>query len=184
MPYEKIITEIPLMEEYAAKREDENWRFRTYVKHRLDMGDEKLDAIVKETTDAVWSKVDCTQCAHCCRTLQVVVDNDDAARLAQRLGISASAFKRRYMRYDEHKEGYFAASPCPFLKDNVCSVYEDRPKACRDFPYLHEPRFRTRMIMFVENTAICPIVYNTCEQLKRRLEFRRPKAKAGRRARY
>ena len=65
--------------------------------------------------------------------------------------------------------------PCPFLKENVCSVYEDRPKACRDFPYLHEPGFRTRMITLIENTALCPIVYNTCEQLKTILPFRKPK---------
>ncbi len=184
MPEEKIITEIPVIQRLAAKREDENWRFRTYVKHRLEMEDEALDAVVQETTDAVWSKIDCTQCAHCCRTLQVVVDHQDAARLAKRLGMRVPEFKRRYMKYDEHKEGYFAAMPCPFLKENVCSVYEDRPKACRDFPYLHEPRFRTRMIMFIENTAVCPIVYNTCEQLKSRLEFGKAKAKRARPERH
>jgi Fe-S-cluster containining protein len=177
MSEEKLITEIPLIQRYAARREDENWRFRTYVKHRLKMEDDQLDAVVQETTDAVWSQIDCTRCAQCCRTLQVVVDHQDAARLAKRLNMSASEFKRRYMKFDEHKEGYFAASPCPFLKENACSVYEDRPKACRDFPYLHEPKFRTRMITFIENTALCPIVYNTCERLKTRLQFRRPNAK-------
>jgi Fe-S-cluster containining protein len=179
MPDEKIITEIPLIQRYAAKREDENWRFRSFVKHRLRMEDEELDAVVKETTDAVWSKIDCTMCAHCCRTLQVVVDHEDAERLARRLGMKPAEFKRRYVKFDERQEGYLASTPCPFLKENICSVYEDRPKACRDFPYLHEPGFRTRMITFIENTATCPIVYNTCEQLKTRLDFRRPKATRG-----
>jgi uncharacterized protein len=180
---EKLITEIPLIQHYAARREDENWRFRTFVKHRLDMEDDELDSVVKETTDSVWSRIDCTRCAHCCRTLQVVVDNEDAARLARRLGIGTAEFNKLYVKVDEFNERYLAATPCPFLKENLCSVYEDRPKACRDFPYLHEPGFRTRMIMVIQNTAVCPIVYNTCERLKSRLDFPRPRPKARRRNR-
>jgi Fe-S-cluster containining protein len=177
MSDDRIIREIPLIEQYAAKKEDENWRFRTFVKHRLDMEDDELDALVQETTNAVWSRIDCTQCANCCRSLQVMVDGADIARLATRLKLTEQEFNRRYVEFDANGESYFASSPCPFLKDNVCSVYEDRPKACHDFPYLHEPGFRTRMIMMIENTALCPIVYNTCEQLKSKLSFRRPKHK-------
>jgi len=177
MADDKIIRDIPLMQNYAAKKEDENWRFRTFVKHRLEMEDDELDALVRETTNAVWSRIDCTQCANCCRRLQVVVDGADMARLAARLKMTEPEFKRRYVNFDEGGESHFGAQPCPFLKENICSVYEDRPKACRDFPYLHEPEFRTRMMMMIENTALCPIVYNTCEQLKSKLPFRRPKNK-------
>lgn len=176
---DRIIREIPLVQRYAAQKEDENWRFRTFVKHRLDMEDGDLDALVRATTDEVWGQFDCTQCGNCCRSLQVVVDRADIARLAARLNLTTSEFTRRYVKYDETGDGYFAAMPCPFLKDNLCTVYEDRPTACRDFPYLHQQSFRTRMMMLIQNTAVCPIVYNTCEELKSKLPFRRPKRARG-----
>lgn len=179
MPDNKLITKLELIERYARNRENENWKFRTFVKHRLKMPDEELDALVRETTDDVWMQIDCTQCANCCRTMQVIVDDADIVRLAGRLGMTKQTFTRRYVKFDANKEGYFATAPCPFLKDNVCSVYEDRPKACRDFPYLHEKEFRTRMMAAIENTALCPIVFNTYEELKRRLPFRKPKSQKG-----
>jgi len=168
-----IIREIPLIRRYAESMEDDNWRFRTFVKHRLVMPDDELDRVVQETTEAVSSHIDCTKCANCCRTMQVVVDAADADRLAKRLNMTAAAFAKRHMKFDEHSDGYLSSIPCPFLKENACTVYEDRPKACRDFPYLHASGFRTRMIMMIENTGICPIVYNTCERLKSTLPYRR-----------
>lgn len=171
----KIITEIELIERYARDRADENWRFRSFVKHRLSMGDAALDTVVRDTADDVMEQIDCTECGHCCRVLQIVVDDFDISRLAKRLGKPAAAVKKRYTKRAEDGETVFASSPCPFLVGNVCSVYEDRPQACRDYPFLHESHFRQRMLMFLDNTFLCPIVFNTCERLKRRLSFRKPK---------
>jgi len=51
-------------------------------------------------------------------------------------------------------------------------VYEDRPQACRDFPYVHEPNFRSRTLSMIDNTATCPIVFNVWQQLKGRVGYR------------
>lgn len=169
-----LITNLDLIRQYARRKEKENFRFRAFVKSELDMEEEDLDAAVRETADSVWSQVDCTTCGHCCRTLQIVVDNDDMARLAKRFGLPLPQFQRRYVRRQPDGERVFASTPCPFLKGNVCTVYEDRPRACRDFPYLHEKGFRQRMLMMIENTELCPIVYNTLERLKKRLRPEKP----------
>ena len=72
---------------------------------------------------------------------------------------------------------HFLASPCAFLQpDGACAVYEDRPQACRDFPYLHEPNFRGRTLAAIENTAVCPIVFNVWRLLKQQFPVgKRPK---------
>lgn len=177
----RIITELELIQRYARDREDENWRFRSFLK-QLDMDDAGLDAVVGETTDEVWQQIDCRACAHCCRTMEIVVDELDIERLARRLKMQPALFRRKYVRKSrDGGEPCLASPPCPFLRGNDCSVYEDRPKACRDFPYLHEPGFRTRTMTMVENTALCPIVFNTWERLKQRFWTRRAAHTRGRR---
>jgi Fe-S-cluster containining protein len=104
-----------------------------------------------------------------------VVDDFDIGRLARRLGVKPEALKRKHVRRAEDGALVFNRQPCPFLEGNICTVYEDRPQACRDYPFLHESGFRQRMLMVLDNTFICPIVFNTTERLKRRLPFRKPK---------
>jgi Fe-S-cluster containining protein len=168
-----IITNLDMINELAERRSNANWRFRSFVKGELDVDDGELDALVQQRTDEVWKQIDCATCANCCRTLQVVIDEGDIDRLAQRLGVSAKEFTRQYVSKSEWGDQIINRQPCPFLKDNLCSVYEDRPKSCRDFPYLHSPGFRSRMMMMVQNTGICPIVFNTVEALKDNLGFLR-----------
>ena len=168
----KIITEIELIERYARDRADENWRFRSFVRYRLNLGDAALDTIVRDTADEVMEQIDCTDCGHCCRALQIVVDDFDIARLAKRLKMKPAELKRKYVKRAEDGVLIFNRQPCPFLQGNLCTVYEARPQACRDFPSLHESGFRQGMLAFLDNTFVCPIVFNTCERMKRRLAFR------------
>jgi hypothetical protein len=62
-------------------------------------------------------------------------------------------------------------TPCPFLKDNLCSVYEDRPAECSGYPYLYQPDFVFRTVGMIERTFTCPIVYEVMEELKKSLGF-------------
>jgi len=166
---DRIIREIPLIQRYSRHNEAEDFRFRTFLKVRLNLSNKELDAIVQETTDAVWQQIDCTACAHCCRTLQIVVDQKDIRRLAARLGMTPGRFSQQYVRVAEDGTLHFASMPCPFLgSDNRCMVYEDRPQACREFPYLHNDGFRTRTLTMIANTAVCPIVFNVWQRLKQR----------------
>ncbi|HEY2172027.1 MAG TPA: hypothetical protein VGJ30_20560 [Candidatus Angelobacter sp.] len=64
-------------------------------------------------------------------------------------------------------------TPCPFLKDNLCSVYEDRPADCSGYPYLYKPDFVSRTLGMIGRTFTCPIVYEVMEELKKSTGFRR-----------
>lgn len=168
---EKIITRLDLIAQLARRRERSDLKFRTFVKcHDLD--DEELDEVVGETARQVEAQIDCTTCANCCRTMEVVVDDADIRRLAKSLSLPPKELERRYVKTAKDGVKHFATRPCPFLEGNKCSVYENRPTACRDFPYLHSPGFRQRMFMMIENTAVCPIVFNTYDRLKDELGFR------------
>lgn len=170
-----LIRELPRIRRYARHNVAEDSQFAGFIKLRLDLSNTELDAIVRETTEDVWSKIDCLSCGNCCKTLQIIVDDRDIKRLARRLNLSPREFETRYTRTAEDRSRYLASSPCPFLGEgNACQVYEDRPQACRDFPYLHDAAFRHRMLTMLENLETCPIVFNVWQSLKRRFpRFRR-----------
>lgn len=165
-----LISVLPRLRRLAAQKAGENATFRDYLKTRLPLSNAELDTTVQTLTDQVWAEISCVSCGNCCQTLQIVVDHKDASRLARRLGISLQAFTERYIAVTEDGTGVLKASPpCPFLgEDKHCTVYEDRPRACRDFPYLHERNVRSRSLILTESCGTCPIVYAVWEGLKER----------------
>jgi uncharacterized protein len=165
---DKIITSLSLIDELSRRNERANVRFRSRVKG-LDLKDDELDQIVAETAADVERQVDCAACGNCCRTLQVVVDDADIRRLARYLALPPAELEQRYVQRAPDGVKHLAQAPCPFLEGNRCSVYESRPTACRDFPYLHAPGFRNRTWMMIDNASRCPIVFNTLEKLKKEL---------------
>lgn len=87
----------------------------------------------------------------CCADVTIFLTPYDILRLKQRLGITSQEFLEQHtlspftkdqrlpvivlrMGEDEHKR-------CPFVSENGCRVYEDRPWACRMYPLgLASPR--------------------------------------------
>jgi uncharacterized protein len=163
-----IVTDPVVVENRAVARGDENMRFRAWIKGYCDFPSPKLDAMVRETADEVWRHIDCQECGRCCRLDSITVDTKDVARLAKRLEIAEAEFANRHVTEMLGDKG-IKGNPCPFLAGTSCSVYSDRPRACRDFPFLHSPDFRLRMLVLIEFSSLCPIVYNTFEVLKRKL---------------
>jgi hypothetical protein len=96
-------------------------------------------------------------------------------RLADRLQMTRGKFIESYLERSQNSEAAWTTrtTPCPFLKDSRCSVYEDRPADCSGYPYLYEPDFVFRTLGMVERTFTCPIVYNVMEKLKESLGFSR-----------
>ena len=131
----------------ADRKEDENWRFRQFLKTRCKLDPDEIDRRVFETTRRVWDGIDCTTCANCCREMKPTFSEEEVDRVARRLGIGRQQFIETYLqRADPDSENRWQTrtSPCPFLKDNRCSVYEDRPAECSGYPYLYQPAFVLR----------------------------------------
>ncbi len=71
----------------AKNKEDENWRFRQFLKTRCDLDLDEIDRLVFETTRRVWAGIDCTACANCCRQVHPSFSEEDVDRLARRFEI-------------------------------------------------------------------------------------------------
>ena len=161
----------------AQQKEDENWRFRQFVKFECALDEKEMDRQVWETTKRVWDGVDCTACANCCREVRPTFSEEEVNRLATRLGTTTLQFIDTYLEPngDDDNPWQTKTNPCPFLKDNRCSVYEDRPADCKGYPYLYEPEFSSRTMGMISRTFTCPIVYGVIEELKRSWGFARRK---------
>jgi Fe-S-cluster containining protein len=160
----------------AAAKEDENWRFRAFLKTRCRLEPEEIDERVFAATRRVWAGIDCTQCANCCKEVKPTFSDEEVDRLARRLAISREQFIESYLlrsEPDDDNPWIARTTPCPFLKDNRCSVYEDRPGDCSGYPYLYKPEFVSRTMGMIERTSTCPIVYEVMEELKKSTRFRR-----------
>lgn len=166
-----LITDPKEIARLAEINWDRNMDFRTFLKCSSDT--RKLDALVHEILAEVTAAIDCTTCGNCCRESGVAVTADEIERLAGRMGISAEEFESRHIAEDnDYGEKFMPETPCPFLGGNLCTIYEDRPQVCRDYPHLHKKDFWTRLLGVVQNTAVCPIVFNVYEELKRRTNWR------------
>jgi Fe-S-cluster containining protein len=76
-------------------------------------------------------------------------------------------FEAKYLRIDEDGDKVLQFVPCPFLGvDNYCSIYEDRPKACREFPHTNRAKFHQLTEITSKNVAVCPAVFTMLERLK------------------
>ena len=80
----------------------------------------------------------------CCHRLELRLFPVDVIRLKNRLNLHSAAFMEKYIRIGRGDHPYFPAVmlnmvdregyPCPFLTKEGCSVYPDRPSACRTYP--------------------------------------------------
>lgn len=163
---EHLVTDPQKVKRLAEAREDENWDFRDWIRLEFGFDDERLMSVVNALTEEITAQIDCTQCANCCRMTTTRVEDNDMARLAAALDMSIPDLREMYLIYVEDEGGYWQLpAPCPLLEENLCSVYEARPTACREYPFLHND-FRAHSISRIRNTFICPIVFNVVEELK------------------
>lgn len=153
----------------AQEKEEENWEFRTFLKG-IDLRSAELDALVHDLYRDIANRIDCRECGNCCRTILPNLSSSDITSLAAGLSLSKAKFTRRYLTTREDQKIFtFNAAPCPLLEGNQCTVYENRPQSCRSYPHLQKEGFVHRLIQVIENCAICPIVFNLYEELKKTL---------------
>jgi len=79
----------------------------------------------------------------CCKNIDIALTPYDVVRLKKRLGITSTDFLVKYtFPYEMERDGIAGiklkpvenGSACQFMTEAGCSVYEDRPTACRYYP--------------------------------------------------
>lgn len=79
----------------------------------------------------------------CCSNIDITLTPYDILRLKNRFGISSGEFLQKYtVPYEMDKDGtpgvklrcVDGGTACQFMVEEGCSVYEDRPTACRYYP--------------------------------------------------
>lgn len=127
-----------------------------------------LDTVVGELHETAFSGFNCLDCANCCLTIGPRLIEKDIVRLSKHLKMKSKDFMETYIRVDEDGDFVFNERPCPFLlPDNYCMVYENRPKACRDYPHTNRKRFYQILDLSHKNCETCPAVFAIFEELKR-----------------
>ncbi len=153
-------------EQNAVQKTDSQFQFLTSLKFKSA---NRVDKAAGELHQEAFEKIDCTKCANCCKTANPTLFQDDIDRISKHLGISIEELERDYLTPEENRSDAWEmkAIPCRFLsKENLCTIYEVRPFACRDFPNTHKEGFTSRRFMHTDNTRICPASYYIVERMK------------------
>lgn len=152
-----------ILHNWEKKSREKQKVFKNYLQ-RANKNDvlKKLPQLHEEA----FEKVDCLNCAACCKNYSPRFKTPDVKRISKHLGMKESAFIETYLRVDEDGDFVVKSSPCPFLgADNFCSIYEVRPSDCARFPYTDEDVIIKRQQLTLKNSTFCPIVYHVLERL-------------------
>lgn len=90
-------------------------------------------------------KYDCLKCtAYCCSYTHIPTNKTDIKRLAKHFGVDEEKARRRYTKKGDsenprvlrHTDDEHYVTSCMFLDKETrnCTIYDARPKICREFP--------------------------------------------------
>ena len=136
----------------AKDKHKENKTFFTKLKKKPP---KQLDYIMQDLHEAEFEKIDCLKCANCCKTTGPLFTDKDIIRIAKHFRIKTQQFTEQFLQLDA---------------DNYCSIYEVRPKACREFPHTDRKKFQQISNLTLKNVAICPAAFNIVEAMKVRIK--------------
>ena len=160
----EIIQQLP---QRAKDTHKENKKFFAKLKKRPP---KNLDQIMQELHHEEFQRTDCLECANCCKTTGPLFTDKDIERIAKHLRLKPQQFIESYLQVDEDGDHILQQVPCTFLgSDNYCSIYEVRPKACREYPHTNRKKFQQISNLTLNNVAICPAAFNIVEAMKARL---------------
>lgn len=151
----------------AQQKQAEHRKFLATLKKKAP---KNLGKIVQEVHQEVFQEIDCTKCANCCKSLGPLFTEADIQRISKHFKMKMPAFENMFLQVDEDEDKIFQSMPCPFLgDDNLCSIYDVRPKACREFPHTDRKKIYQINQLTLKNTLICPAAYLFVEKLKDRI---------------
>ena len=157
-----MISEVKL--DNWEKRSTEHQKMYKQFLQRADKN--KVLKQLPDIHEEAFSKIDCLQCANCCKNYSPRFKMPDIKRISKWLGMKESELITKYLIMDTEGDYVTKSKPCPFLgEDNFCGIYEARPSDCHRFPYTDEDVLLKRPLITLKNSTFCPAVYYVLEKL-------------------
>ena len=104
---------------------------------------------------------------NCCKKLGISIRYDEIEYL-NLTKEQLQNLKEEYGKYINKEEG------CPFLRENnECSLKDNLPASCKEYPYTNKPERLESLFTVIDNTFICPAVYEIVEELKKKYNFKK-----------
>lgn len=151
------------LNEWKKKCSDHTKQYKTFLQ-RADKN--KVLKQLPKLHEEAFTKVDCLECAACCKNYSPRFKTPDIRRISKHLKLKESVFIDKYLDLDKEGDYVSKTAPCPFLgTDNYCSIYEQRPSDCHRFPYTDEDVLLKRPAITLMNATFCPAVYYVLEKL-------------------
>ncbi|MFN3020103.1 YkgJ family cysteine cluster protein [Chryseobacterium sp. TY3] len=160
------------IEHYKRLAEQKSKEHKKFVEQLKKKPPKNLDYVVEDTHEETFEEIDCLSCANCCKTTGPLFTEKDKERIAKHLRMKISDFETKFLRVDEDQDWVLKSTPCFFLdaNDNKCSIYDVRPKACREYPHTDRKKIYQINNLTLKNTLICPATYVFVEKLRKVLD--------------
>lgn len=152
-----------LLQNWAKKSAEHQKLYKNWLS-RADKN--KVLKRLPQLHEEAFERIDCLQCANCCKNYSPRFKTPDIKRISKHLGLKESVFIDTYLNLDSDGDYVVRSTPCPFLgTDNYCSIYDKRPSDCQRFPYTDEDVLVKRPLITLKNSSFCPAVYYVLEKL-------------------
>lgn len=160
----KIKKPIEYMKKSFRKNKKEYFKFLRGLERRKIVG---LNGLTTELNNKAFKRIDCLDCANCCKTMSPTYTKADVKRISKHLGMSFQQYYDKYLELDKTGDYMNKSVPCQFLrKDNKCSIYSVRPRDCSGFPHTQLKNFKLYIPeTHKQNIEYCPITLNIVENM-------------------
>ncbi|MFC6266797.1 YkgJ family cysteine cluster protein [Frigoriflavimonas asaccharolytica] len=158
------------LEFYKAEAQKKGKEHKKFLESLKKKPPKNLDYIVQEVHDEVFEEVNCLSCANCCKTTGPLFTKIDIERISKHLRMKPKDFEQKFLRTDEDEDQVLQNLPCWFLdEDNKCTIYDIRPKACREYPHTDRKKVFQINNLMLKNTEICPAAFVWVEKMEEKL---------------
>ena len=156
----------------ANRKEDENLRFRSYLKGHAEA--DILDKQFKDLHEKYFKIYNCKDCRNCCKKLNTLMTEEELDTICNELKLNKEELISKDLRINNNCKYSFKCDRCKFLDDNNnCLVENCLPESCRDYPFTNKKERLFSLYSVIDNASICPVVYEILEELKKIYHFKR-----------
>jgi Fe-S-cluster containining protein len=158
------------LNDLPERAKDKHKTHKTFLAKLKKKPPKQLDYLMQDLHEEEFGRTNCLECANCCKTTGPLFTTKDIERISKSFRIKPSKFIEEYLKIDEDNDYVLQSVPCTFLgHNNTCSIYDIRPKACREFPHTDRRKFQQIAHLTLKNIKVCPAAFNIVEAMIKKI---------------